>query len=80
MRNLKHGPDPAQRFDLYRGPEISTVRPVLVHLHGGGFVSGSKSRESIAMLHYVAVRGWLCLSADCEPTGNTRTPLSTPRD
>jgi acetyl esterase/lipase len=64
VRNLKYGPDPAHRVDLYRGPEISTVRPVLVHLHGGGFVSGSKSRESIAMLHYLAVRGWLCLSAD----------------
>jgi acetyl esterase/lipase len=64
VRNLKYGPDPAHRVDLYRGPEISTVRPVLVHLHGGGFASGSKSRESIAMLHHLAVRGWLCLSAD----------------
>lgn len=63
-RNLSYGPKAAHRVDLYRGPEISTVRPVLIHLHGGGFVSGGKSRESVALLNHLAARGWLCLSAD----------------
>ncbi|MDQ2847835.1 MAG: alpha/beta hydrolase [Actinomycetota bacterium] len=67
-RNLSYGPDPAHRVDLYRGQESSrgtvTGRPVLIHLHGGGFVSGSKSRESITMLNHLAAHGWLCLSAN----------------
>lgn len=64
VRNLKYGPDPAHRVDLYRGPGTSTVRPVLVHLHGGGFMAGGKSRESVAVLNQLAVHGWLCLSAN----------------
>ncbi len=62
--DLSYGPDPAHRLDLYRGPGASTVRPVLIHLHGGGFVSGGRSRESVALLNRLAAHGWLCLSAD----------------
>jgi acetyl esterase/lipase len=64
LTNLSYGPDPAHRVDIYRGPETSTDRPVLIHLHGGGFVSGGKSREGVAMLNQLAAHGWLCLSAD----------------
>jgi acetyl esterase/lipase len=64
VTNLIYGPDPAHRVDIYRGPETSTHRPVLIHLHGGGFVSGRKSREGVAMLNQLAAHGWLCLSAD----------------
>ena len=61
---MSYGPGPAHRVDLYRGPGTTTARPVLIHLHGGGFVSGGKSRESVVMLSQLAAHGWLCLSAD----------------
>ncbi len=64
VMNLEYGSDPAHRADLYRGPGTSATRPVLIHLHGGGFRSGSKSRESVAMLNRLAAHGWLCLSAN----------------
>ena len=63
-KNLSYGPEPAHRVDLYCGPGTSTTRPVLIHLHGGGFVSGSKSRESVAMLNQLAAHGWLCVSGN----------------
>ncbi len=78
VRNLSYGPDPAQRVDLYcqrkPAPGPPTVRPVLIHLHGGGFVSGSKSRESLAMLNSLAAHGWLCLSADYRLRGGGQHP------
>ena len=78
VRNLSYGPEPAQRVDLYRerktAHETSTVRPVLIHLHGGRFVSGSKSRESLAMLNHLAAHGWLCLSADYRLRGDGQHP------
>jgi acetyl esterase/lipase len=37
---------------------------VLIHLHGGGFVSGHKSRESVTTLNQLARNGWLCLSGN----------------
>ncbi|PYI64373.1 esterase [Arthrobacter livingstonensis] len=63
VRNLTYGPDRAHRVDLYRGPSTDNLRPVLVHLHGGGFVQGGKSREGVTLLNQLAAHGWLCLSA-----------------
>jgi len=46
------------------GPSTENLRPVLLHLHGGGFVQGGKSREGITILNHLAAHGWLCLSAN----------------
>lgn len=37
---------------------------MLVHFHGGRFVSGAKNRESLPLLYRLASRGWLCISAN----------------
>lgn len=44
-RDLAYGPDPRQRLDLYGEGE---GRPVLVFVHGGGFVLGDKGGEDWA--------------------------------
>lgn len=51
-------------LDIYRSKDPSTGRPVLIHLHGGGFVRGGKSRESVALLNQLANHGWFCVSAN----------------
>jgi acetyl esterase/lipase len=53
------------RLDVYRLRSRPAVAPVLVHLHGGGYVSGAKHREARALLHRMAAEGWVCLSANC---------------
>jgi triacylglycerol lipase len=40
-RDLTYGPDPRHRLDLFR-QEGATGAPVLVYVHGGGFVMGDK--------------------------------------
>ena len=47
-----------------RRPDRPTGRPVLIHLHGGGFVQGGKSRESVTLLNQLADHGWICVSAN----------------
>ena len=65
LRNLQYGPDSrAHRLDVYRGAERTGNRPILIHLHGGGFFSGGKSRDGVLLLNQLAAHGWLCLSAD----------------
>ncbi len=50
-------------LDLYR--HRSEQRgPVLIHLHGGSFVSGRKSRQALPLLYRLASRGWVCVSAN----------------
>lgn len=55
----------AHLLDIYRRKDRDTdQQPVLIHLHSGGFVSGGKSRESVALLNQLADHGWFCVSAN----------------
>jgi acetyl esterase/lipase len=63
IRNVHYGEHRRQRLDVYRRSRNRTGGPVLVYLHGGGYFSGGKHRESRALLHHFAARGWVCVSA-----------------
>jgi acetyl esterase/lipase len=64
IRDVSYGPDGRRnRLDVYRSPGASGG-PVLVHLHGGGFRHGRRSREARPLLHRLARQGWVCISAD----------------
>ncbi|WP_369134017.1 alpha/beta hydrolase [Modestobacter sp. I12A-02662] len=52
------------RLDVYRPRFRPAGAPTLVHLHGGGYVSGAKHREARALLHRMAAESWVCVSAD----------------
>jgi acetyl esterase/lipase len=53
-----------QCLDVYRHRAAAGPAPTLVHLHGGRFRWGRKSRESRALLFRLARRGWTCISAE----------------
>ncbi len=42
VRDLKYGPDERNRLDLFTTAKEGERRPVLVFVHGGGFVQGDK--------------------------------------
>ena len=52
----------ANLLDVYRGG--SGRGPTFIHLHGGGFRIGKKSREARPLLHRLARSGWVCISAN----------------
>ena len=54
----------ANRLDVYRSRSHSGTGPTLVHLHGGAFRIGSKSREAGPLFQRLARRGWVCISAN----------------
>jgi acetyl esterase/lipase len=65
IRDVSYGPDPRRhRLDLYRSRETPPTGPVLVHFHGGHFVSGRRDRESLPLLYHLAAAGWIAVSAD----------------
>lgn len=59
----RYGPHRRHRLDVYHRRDLPTGGPVLVYLHGGGYRSGSKHHEGRALLHRLASRGWMCVSA-----------------
>ncbi|MEI2775385.1 MAG: alpha/beta hydrolase [Tetrasphaera sp.] len=64
-RNLSYGPHGRHnRLDVYRHRSHPAGAPVLIHLHGGAFVSGRKDHESLPLIHRFASQGWLCISAN----------------
>jgi acetyl esterase/lipase len=61
--NLAYGEHRRQRLDVYRRRDAPVGGPVLLYLHGGGYFSGGKHWEARALLHRLAERGWVCVSA-----------------
>jgi acetyl esterase/lipase len=64
IADLRYGAHRRQRLDVYVRRDRPTGRPVLVYLHSGGYYSGGKHREGRALLHRLADRGWVCISAN----------------
>jgi acetyl esterase/lipase len=65
VRNLSYG-DAGRRnlLDVYRHRSRPAGAPTLVYLHGGGYSSGHKHREARALLHRMAIEGWVCVIAN----------------
>lgn len=52
------------RLDVYRHPDHPTRCPMLLQVHGGGWVLGSKNEQGLPLMHRLAARGWVCVSVD----------------
>jgi acetyl esterase/lipase len=64
IKNISYGDAGRQnRLDVYRR-RSGASGPILIHLHGGYFRGGWKSLEARPLLHRLASRGWLCISAN----------------
>jgi acetyl esterase/lipase len=65
VNNIRYGEaGRANLLDVYRPRSHPSGGPTLVHLHGGAFVMGRKSREARALLYRLASEGWVCISAN----------------
>ncbi|GAB3799263.1 hypothetical protein GCM10028798_12290 [Humibacter antri] len=66
IRNRRYGPSRrGNRLDVYVSRRRRTDgAPVLVYVHGGAFVLGSKMLGSRALLYRLAAQGWVCISID----------------
>jgi acetyl esterase/lipase len=51
-----------QRLDIYR-PKIGVERaPVLLQIHGGGWVIGDKGQQGMPLMMHLAAEGWVCVA------------------
>ena len=62
VANIRYGPARrANLLDVYRARSGSSGRPTLVYFHG---LRGSKRLGARHLLHRLAARGWVCISAN----------------
>ncbi|TML61544.1 MAG: alpha/beta hydrolase [Actinobacteria bacterium] len=51
-------------LDVYRHRDRPTGCPVLLQVHGGGWVIGEKRQQAVPLMQHLAARGWVCVAAN----------------
>lgn len=72
---LRSHPEARGRLDLYRrrGPPLQRA-PVLLWVHGGGWVIGHKQQQAQPFLKRMASAGWICAAANYSLGPRARLP------
>ena len=50
------------RLDVYTPRDGGTGCPVVVQVHGGGWVIGNKDEQGLPLMTHLAARGWVCVA------------------
>lgn len=61
-------------LDVYRPGPRRQECPVLVEIHGGGWIAGDRRLEARPLMAHMAARGWVCVSVDYRIGRTTRWP------
>ncbi len=52
------------KLDVYHHRSKPAGAPVLLQIHGGGWIFGSKNEQALPLMNLMASHGWVCVSAD----------------
>lgn len=52
------------KLDIYRSAERLAGCPVLMQIHGGAWIVGSRKEQGLPLMTRLARRGWVCVSVD----------------
>lgn len=61
-------------LDVYRPSEPGTGRPVLLQVHGGAWMTGSKNDQGVPLMLHMARRGWICVAINYPLSPRSRWP------
>ena len=50
------------RLDVYRNADAGPGAPVLLQIHGGGWVIGNNEQQGLPLMYHLATRGWVCVA------------------
>ncbi|MBV8951935.1 MAG: alpha/beta hydrolase [Actinobacteria bacterium] len=64
ISDLSYGPAGRRNLlDIYRLADGGVEKmPVLLQVHGGGWVYGHKQQQALPLMYHLAARGWICVS------------------
>jgi hypothetical protein len=66
------------KLNIYRQREPAFGRPVLLYVHGGGWIAGDKREQGIPLMHHLARNGWMCFAASYRLSPGATFPTSSP--
>lgn len=76
IRDIRYGEHGEfNTLDVLRpaGPVVPG-RPVIMHMHGGGYMFGQKNAEALPLLHHLARRGWVVVTINYRLSPAARWP------
>lgn len=81
LADISYGPHSRQRLDIYRPAEAADnsaenikLRPILLQVHGGGWMVGHKRQQAKPLIHYLAQNGWICVDINYRLSPRHRYP------
>lgn len=76
LRDIPYCPDghPRHGLDIYRRRGVTRGAPVLLQIHGGGWMIGHKAQQAQPSLYSMAAQGWLCVSINYRLSPSARWP------
>jgi acetyl esterase/lipase len=65
-RDIAYVPGGGKRnkLDVYAPKDAVTDAPVLLQIHGGGWVIGNKHEQALPLMIHMASRGWICVATN----------------
>jgi acetyl esterase/lipase len=65
-RDIPYASEAGRRnqLDVYSPRVAVHEAPVLLQVHGGGWVIGNKREQALPLMNYLAARGWVCVAAN----------------
>jgi acetyl esterase/lipase len=60
--------------DIYHHRDRPSGAPVLLQIHGGGWVIGTKEQQAVPLMLHMAARGWVCVSVNYPLSPRARWP------
>jgi acetyl esterase/lipase len=61
-------------LDIYHHHERPSGRPVLLQVHGGGWVIGQKEQQGIPLMMQMSANGWVCVAVNYPLSPKARWP------
>jgi acetyl esterase/lipase len=61
-------------LDVYRHRDAPQDSPVLLQIHGGGWVIGEKEQQGVPLMMHMAARGWTCAAINYPLSPKARWP------
>jgi len=64
VRNLDYAGDGSKRhrLDVYRRADAGPGAPVLLQIHGGGWMISNKDQQGRPLMYHLADHGWVCVA------------------
>jgi acetyl esterase/lipase len=75
LQDLRYADEhPRQLLDVYRPAGGGTGAPVLLQIHGGGWVFGNKHEQALPLVYHLAARGWVVVTPNYRLSPRERFP------